>query len=182
MSETIRNLTPATSEQWWMVAQFLHYEADLLDHRQFDEWLGLLDEGIRYRMPIARNVRRGQAASEYTAPGEIAWFDEGIATLRQRVAQLKTGLHWAEEPGSRVSHLVTNIRVLSIDPLDGGDELVRVRSRFLVSQNRLQTENAQFVGKREDQLRMGPSGIRLLQREIFLDQSVLLAKALTTFF
>jgi 3-phenylpropionate/cinnamic acid dioxygenase small subunit len=182
MPEAIRKLTPATSQQWWTVAQFLHYEADLLDHREFDEWLGLLDEGIRYRMPIARNVRRNQNAPEYTAPGEIAWFDEGIATLRQRVAQLKTGIHWAEEPGSRVSHLVTNIRILAIEPLDGGDELVRVRSRFLVNQNRHQTENALFVGKREDQLRMGPSGIRLLQREIFLDQSVLMAKALTTFF
>lgn len=182
MSEVLRTFTPATQQQWWLVSQFLHYEADLLDHREYDQWLALLDEDIRYRMPIARNVRRDQVASEYTAPGEVAWFDEGIATLRQRVAQLKTGIHWVEEPGSRVSHLVTNVRVLDIEPLPGGDEAIRVRSRFLVSQNRGQTENNLFVGKRVDRLRVGPAGVRLLQREIYLDQSVLLAKALTTFF
>ena len=29
---------------WWQVQRFLHYEADLLDHREFDAWLELLDE------------------------------------------------------------------------------------------------------------------------------------------
>lgn len=182
MSEYLRTLTPASIQQWWLVSQFLHHEADLLDHREYEQWLELLDENVRYRVPIARNVRRAEVASEYTAPGEVAWFDEGISTLRQRVAQLKTGMHWAEEPGSRVSHLVTNIRILAIEPLDAGAESVRVRSRFLVSQNRLQTENNLFVGKREDVLRVSASGVRLLQREVFIDQSVLLAKALTVFF
>lgn len=182
MSESLSWLEPATPELSWKVSQFLYHEADLLDERKFDEWLALLDEGIRYRMPIARNVRRDQTAGEYTAPGQVAWFDEGIATLRQRVKQLATGIHWAEEPGSRVSHLVTNIRVTGIEPLAGGDEAVRVRSRFLVNQNRLQTENNLFIGKREDVLRIGPDGIRLLKREIYLDQAVLMAKALTTFF
>jgi 3-phenylpropionate/cinnamic acid dioxygenase small subunit len=182
VSDYLEAMTPANLQQWWLVSQFLHHEADLLDNREFDQWLALLDESVRYRMPIARNVRRGQGGDEYTAPGEVAWFDEGIATLRQRIAQLKTGLHWAEEPGSRVSHLVTNIRIVGIEPLDGGAEAVRVRSRFLVSQNRLQTENNLFVGKREDVLRVSASDIRLLRRDVFIDQSVLLAKSLTVFF
>ncbi|MGD9941650.1 MAG: 3-phenylpropionate/cinnamic acid dioxygenase subunit beta [Burkholderiaceae bacterium] len=173
---------PDSLRLWWRVLQFLHLEADLLDERRYEEWLALLDEQIHYRVPIARNVRRDRIASEYTAEGEIAWFDEGIATLRQRVAQIRTGVHWAEEPVSRFSHLVTNVRVLDTQPLPDGAQAVRVRSRFLVSQNRLQTENQLLAGKRQDTLRVTPERILLVKREVFLDQSVLLAKALTTFF
>lgn len=179
MSEPIAMNTP---EVWWRVSQFLHLEADLLDERRYEEWLGLLDESIRYRMPIARNVRRDQMDREYTAAGEVAWFDEGIATLRQRVAQIKTGIHWAEEPTSRVSHLVTNIRIIGSEPLTDGAQAVLVRSRFLVSQHRLQSESNLFVGKREDTLRLSDDDITIIKRDVFLNQSVLMAKALTTFF
>ncbi len=179
MSEPIVASTP---EEWWRVSQFLHHEADLLDERRYEEWLELLDENVRYRMPIARNVRRDQLGREYTAAGEVAWFDEGIVTLRQRVAQIKTGIHWAEEPTSRVSHLVTNIRIIGSEPLADGAQALFIRSRFLVSQHRLQTESNLFVGKREDTLRLAGGRITVLKREIFLNQAVLMAKALTTFF
>jgi len=41
---------------------------------------------------------------------------------------------------------------------------------------------AWFVGKRNDTLRRTESGWRVLRREILLDQTVLLGKALTVFF
>ncbi len=88
----------------------------------------------------------------------------------------------AEEPASRVSHLVTNIRVLGVEPDEGGGERVRVRSRFLIYQNRLQAEVSLFVGKREDVLRRRDGRWKVLAREIHLDQNVLLSKALTIFF
>lgn len=167
---------------WWQVQRFMHHEADLLDHREFDAWLELLDEDIAYRMPLTRNVRRDALAQEYSGARDAAWFDEGIDTLRQRVAQIRTGIHWAEEPASRVSHLVTNIRVLGVTQDAEGGERVRVRSRFLIYQNRLQAEVNLFVGKREDVLRRRDGRWKLLSREIHLDQNVLLSKALTIFF
>ncbi|MGH8808973.1 MAG: 3-phenylpropionate/cinnamic acid dioxygenase subunit beta [Noviherbaspirillum sp.] len=163
------------------VQEFFNQEADLLDARRFEDWLQLLDEGIRYHMPLARNVRRDDLAHEYTSDREAAWFDEGIETLRQRVAQLGTGIHWAEEPPSRVSHLVTNVRILDREPLSGTPERVTVSSRFLVYQNRLQTEVALFVGKRRDVLLRHGESWKIVERTIYLDQNVLLAKALTTF-
>ena len=39
---------------WHDVQEFLHREADLLDARRLDEWLGLLDEAVTYRAPLAR--------------------------------------------------------------------------------------------------------------------------------
>jgi len=166
-------------ELWWNIQQFFYYEADLLDTRSFTEWLNLFDEGVTYRMPLTRNFPKGKDGLEYSASGEAAWFDEGIETLRQRVAQLNTGMHWAEEPVSRVSHLVSNIRVLNVDQ---NKKEVVVKCRFFVYQNRLEDEVNLFVGKREDVLKHTECGWKILRREILLDQNVLLAKALTTFF
>lgn len=168
-------------ELWWDIQQFYFLEADLLDERRFDQWLELLHEDIEYRMPLARNMRRDATDREYTAEGEVAWFDEGIVTLRQRVAQIATGIHWAEEPASRISHLVTNVRITQVDEGDQGLR-VNTRSRFLVYQNRLQGEVSLFVGKREDTLVRDGNGWKVLKRTILLDQNVLLSKALTTFF
>ena len=166
---------------WWEIQQFLHCEADLLDERRYDEWLDLLDENIRYWAPIARNLKRDRRSAEFTAPGEVAWFDEGIVTLRQRVKQLSTGYHWIEEPASRVSHLLTNIRVLEAGPDPAAPSTVKVRCRFLVYLNRQQGEVSFLVGKRIDTLRRVDDGWRILEREIYLDQSVLNTKALSTF-
>ena len=97
-------------------SDFLYREADLLDERRYDEWLSLLADDYQYAIPLRMNVMYADvAAREDTKAGsEICWFDEGKATAELRVAQLATGQHWAEEPVSRVSHLVTNIRLESV--------------------------------------------------------------------
>jgi 3-phenylpropionate/cinnamic acid dioxygenase small subunit len=59
---------------------------------------------------------------------------------------------------------------------------VRVESRFIIYQNRLDTEVSLFAGKRLDILRRGGPGWQIARREVFLSQSVLMAKALTVFF
>ena len=178
---SLGSVSRASPELWLQVQEFLHREADLLDARSFDEWLTLLDEDIHYWAPLARNVKRGDMAEEYTNAGDAAWFDEGMETLRQRVLQLNSGVHWAEEPASRISHLITNIRILDAGPDLAQPTSVTVRSRFLVYMNRLQSEVAWLVGKRVDTLRRHGSDWKLARRAIYLDQSVLQAKALTTF-
>ena len=53
---------------------FLYAEADLLDNRQFRDWLNLLADDITYFMPIRRNVKFGQHASARTpsrAPASV---------------------------------------------------------------------------------------------------------------
>jgi hypothetical protein len=94
------------------IEDFLYLEADLLDQRRFKEWLDLLAEDLVYFMPIRRNVKFGQHAErENTKQGEgISWFDEDKWTLGKRVEQILTGVHYAEEPLSRVTHMVSNVR------------------------------------------------------------------------
>jgi len=97
--------------------------------------------------------------------------------LTQRVQQILTGVHWAEEPLLRVCHMVSNVQVLQVALAE-----VTVTCRFLVYRNRLQDETDFFVGKREDVLRQVNGQWQMARRQILLDQNVLLAKNLTLFF
>lgn len=159
----------------------LYYrEADLLDDREFETWLELLDDDLVYWMPLVRNVSSREQGALTEQGTDMAWFDEDKQTLCKRVAQLRTGMHWAEEPISRVTRVVTNIRVAEHDP-DYGE--IVVRSKFVLYQNRQEDEVNLFAGKRRDTWRRrtgGDWGLR--RREIVLDQNVLLAKSLTVFF
>ena len=92
------------------------------------------------------------------------------------VKQILTGRHWAEEPVSRTSHMLSNIEANKVE------EHIEVRCRFLVYRNRTETEWDLFVGKREDRLRRVGDGFQIASRKIYLDQNVLLAKNLTVFF
>lgn len=160
------------------IARLFSAEAELLDERRFDEWLDLLHDDIRYSMPIARNVRFDRPETEYTLAGsEACWFDEDKEILRKRVRQIQGGDHWAEEPRSRTTHLVANVR---IDRRDDPD--VTAKSRFMVSSCRLDHDFDLFVGRRVDVLRRENGGLKVLRRTIYLDQSVLLSRKLTTFF
>jgi 3-phenylpropionate/cinnamic acid dioxygenase small subunit len=162
------------------IESFLYEEAELLDQRKFAEWLERLEDDLVYFMPLRRNVRQGEHAKrENTRLGrDISWFDEDKWTLTKRVEQIQTGVHWAEEPLSRVCHMVTNVQLAEI----AGPDEVKARSRFLVYQNRNEYETYFFVGKRLDSLRRRNGAWRLARREIILDQNVLLAKNLTVFF
>jgi 3-phenylpropionate/cinnamic acid dioxygenase small subunit len=160
------------------VTDFLYREADLLDERRYEEWLGLLADDYQYSVPLRMNVGYDDIAEreETRAGEEICWFDEGKATAELRVAQLATGKHWAEEPVSRVSHLVTNIRIESPAPPE-----VDVSCRFVVYRNRVADESDFLVGRRRDRLRRTGDTWQVCRRQLLLDQSVLLAKNLSVF-
>jgi 3-phenylpropionate/cinnamic acid dioxygenase small subunit len=161
------------------VEQFLYHEAALLDERRYEEWIDLIAEDIHYFMPIRKNVKFGQWEHENSDPAsEIAWFDEGKDVLEGRVRQLLTGVHWAEEPVSRIRHIISNVRVTDVQ----GDEL-HVSDNFFVWHNRLLSEVNLFAGTRDHILRRDPqTGFKVAKRTILLDQNVLLAKVVTFFF
>ncbi len=162
------------------IEQFLYREAELLDERRYEEWLDLFTDDAHYFMPMRRNVPHDEPEREFTRPGlDVNWFDEGKDTLSRRVKQILTGIHWAEEPPSRVCHMISNVQVLTGTL---GDGELTVKSRFLVYRNRVETETDFLVGKREDVLRRVNSGWQIARRKIVLDQNVLLAKNLTVFF
>jgi 3-phenylpropionate/cinnamic acid dioxygenase small subunit len=165
------------------IEDFLYREAEFLDERRYEEWLDLLTEDTRYWMPMRRNVPRDELDREFTREGmDVNWFDEGKDTLTRRVNQILTGVHWAEEPPSRICHMVSNVQIVRATPSRPSPSEVTVKCRFLIYRNRVETETDLLVGKREDVLRKVDGGWKIARRKIVLDQSVLLAKNLTFFF
>jgi 3-phenylpropionate/cinnamic acid dioxygenase small subunit len=166
------------------IEEFLYDEANLLDERRFTEWLATLADDLRYFMPMEYNVKFGEHAShEFTKREEhMSWFNEGKWSLAKRAEQILTGVHWAEEPLSRVCRLVTNVQLSAIATNASGETEVDVTSRFLIYQNRCEYEQYFFVGDRLDRMRKTADGWKLAQREIRIHQNVLLAKNLTVFF
>ena len=161
------------------IEEFLAMEAELLDERRYNEWIQLFADDIHYHVPIRRNMKFGEHERENSsADSEISWIDEGKRILVGRVRQIMTGIHWCEEPLSRVRHVITNVQIVTAR----GDE-VEERDRFIVYRNRLQDEWDLFAGKREQVLRRdSATGWKIAKRTVILDQNVLLAKNITFFF
>jgi 3-phenylpropionate/cinnamic acid dioxygenase small subunit len=166
------------------IEEFLYDEANLLDERRFQEWIDTLAPDLRYFMPMEYNVKFGEHASRELTKREehMSWFNEGKWSLGKRAEQILTGVHWAEEPLSRVCRMVSNVQLKAIETNAAGEQEVDVCSRLLIYQNRCEYEQYFFVGDRFDRIRRTADGLKLAQREIRIHQNVLLAKNLSIFF
>ena len=159
------------------IEQFYYAEAALLDDRRFDEWLALVADEAHYWMPIRRTMTSNELDREFTAPGAMAFFDDDRMMLAARVKKLATGYSWSEDPPSRTRHLVTNVRIVR----DEAGELA-VDTNFHLYRTRLNSEEDNWIGSRKDVLRRTPDGLKIVTRHIFLEQTVLLSRNLSSFF
>jgi biphenyl 2,3-dioxygenase beta subunit len=159
------------------IEQYYYTEAALLDDRQYEEWLGLFAEDAHYWMPIRRTVTSNELDKEFSAPGGMAFFDDDRMMLGARVKKLATGYSWSEDPPSRTRHLVTNIRIVRDDAGELG-----VDTNFHLYRTRLNSEEDHWIGSRKDVLRRTPDGLKIVTRHIFLEQTVLLSRNLSSFF
>lgn len=147
------------------ICEFLYLEAELLDTGRFREWLALLTDDVRYRMPVRVTRERG-AGTECV--DTMAHFDEDRHTLELRIRRLETGSAWAEDPPSRTRHFVSNVRA---QPGQRDDE-VMAQSNLLLYRNRGDTPHADLLSAvRQDVLRRVNGNWRLASRTIVLDQS-----------
>ncbi|MEL0082408.1 MAG: 3-phenylpropionate/cinnamic acid dioxygenase subunit beta [Gammaproteobacteria bacterium] len=170
-------IDPALQQE---IEQFLYREAQLLDEREFDQWLALMSDDVHYYMPTRYNPMKRAAGEEFSAPDQAALFDEDKQNLTIRVKRLHTGLAWAEEPPSRTRHMVSNVQ---IHPTADGAEF-EVDCNFMLYRNRLERDVDLFVGARRDLLRKraDDGGWQIARRYIALDQTTVLASNMSIFF
>jgi 3-phenylpropionate/cinnamic acid dioxygenase small subunit len=159
------------------IEQFYYTEAALLDDRRFSDWLALFAEDAHYWMPIRRTVTSNELDREFTAPGAMAFFDDDRMMLAARVKKLASGYSWAEDPPSRTRHLVTNLRIVREEAGELG-----VNTNFHLYRTRLNSEEDHWIGSRKDVLRRTPEGLKIVTRHIFLEQTVLMSRNLSSFF
>ncbi len=177
MSGVVQTHSAVTADLQHEVERFLFAEALCIDERRWDDWIALLAPDIRYRMPTRLSVSSRDQAREIGADTDVALFDEDHTSLRQRVYRLGTGMAWAEDPPSRIRHLITNVFITETT-----DTELAVTSNFLIYRTRGKTSQDEFVGRRDDRLRRHEGSWQITERVVLLDQTVLLAKNLSVFF
>lgn len=156
------------------IGDWINREVHLLDEARFDEWYEMLDPQLTYSMPLRLSLmpKDGKGFRD-----DMDYFMDDYLSIKTRIARLKTDMAWAEQPGSRTRHLITNPL---IEPVD--DAAYRVRGQFLVTRARADQLPDVFSGVREDLLVRNDQGLRLRHRRILLDQSVLKSFNLSIFF
>jgi biphenyl 2,3-dioxygenase beta subunit len=164
-------------ETQFALEQFYYDEAALLDSRDYTSWIQLFTDDTHYWMPIRRTVTSNDLSKEFTAKGEMAFFDDDKALLESRVRKLDTGYAWSEDPPSRTRHLVTNVRVVRDDLSE-----LEVESNFHIYRTRLNSEEDNWLGLRRDVLRRTENSYQIADRKIFLDQTLVLSRNLSSFF
>jgi phthalate 3,4-dioxygenase subunit beta len=165
--------------------QFLVEEAVLLDSGDYEGWLGLLCDDIRYVMPVRVTTARGAG---FDSLADMGHFDEDIYALRKRVQRLATDHAWTEDPPSRTRHFVSNVRTFRGGSGEAGaagergDRELRVESALLLFRSRGDTREADLLSAgRTDVLRPSDQGYRLASRVIQVDESVLRTQNLAVF-
>ena len=167
---------PVSRDLHFDIEQFLFREARLLDQECYQDWLALLAEDIRYRLPMRENRYRKDPRGALNDQDTFIYNDT-LKDLRDRVARLETGIVWAEDPPLRIRRLITNVIAETTDKPD----TFYVTSNFLVYRNRRQRDEAWLVGAREDYLHKVGHGFQIANRMIWLDQHVALDKNLYFF-
>jgi biphenyl 2,3-dioxygenase beta subunit len=161
------------------VEQFYYAEAEMIDDRRFTEWLDLLADDLHYWMPVRTARMPREDEREFEGTFGAAHFDDDKYQMGQRVRKLQTGRAWSEVPNSRTRHLVTNVRVVSV-----GSGEYTIKSNFFVYRTRSEHYQDSFVGERVDLLRDSDNALGFLvaRRRITIDQTVILANNISTFF
>ena len=160
MSETKGNTAMVTTaEQQRSLERFYHYEARLLDNREYQQWLALISPEIQYSMPSRINVQidnrdRGQEGmlaleNELERPEDMGspLREETYIHLMLRVERAFKMNSWSENPPARTRRLVGNIELMA----QAGDEL-SVVSNFHLYYARPGSENFIYSGQRRDVL------------------------------
>ncbi len=146
------------------IQHFLFREAMLLDHRRFDEWSELLAKDVVFRMP-ARFAREIGIAP----PAGVDHFHDDREGLRSRIKllQQRDSLDAGHQTATtQIRRMITNVVVCPCDR-----EEYNVLSYLLLSRCRPgEAQSTVFSAERHDRLRGSPQKLRIVRREIVIDQ------------
>jgi len=148
-------------------AEFLYLEAELLDERRFPEWMELLTEDLAYDVPIRATRERTAYDREFSDDG--FHMKETLGTMKLRVDRLQTENAWAEDPPSRTTRMVTNVRVVESQ----GSETSVNSNLFLYRSQGDAVAYDLLTAARRDVLRQDETGWKLARRRVLLGQTTL---------
>jgi len=139
------------------VEDLFHYEAELLDSWQLDEWLTLLTDDASYYVPPND---KPEADHRYT----LFTIADDIVRLRERIIRLKDPNCHAEYPPSRTRRLITNVRITAVE-----DDTIKASANFAIHRFRRGGAHQEFVGQYRYTLRRQQGMLKIAERRAILD-------------
>jgi 3-phenylpropionate/cinnamic acid dioxygenase small subunit len=138
------------------IEQFLYTEADLLDRRQFTDWLALFTQDALYWIP--------SGFDELDPNRSVSIIYDTYPLLAERVQRLGGGLAYAQVPPSRTSRLIGNIQIANDD---ADPSAISVKATFVVAEFRRQNRYLQ-AGRVSYTLVDTPDGLRIKFKKVEL--------------
>lgn len=132
---------------------FLYAEALMLDEKRYADWVDLFTEDAIYWVP-ANNFDNDPSQ-------HVSLIYDNYSRLKERLARMQHPFFWSQEPPSRTSRLVGNVRVLESD----GEELL-VESRFQMIEIRRRTRH--FGGTCHYRLVSGGERWKIRSKTVYL--------------
>lgn len=136
---------------------FIENEADLLDEQRFDEWVALYAEDAVYWAPAK--------------PDQTNWLDhvslfyDDKHTMKTRVQRLKHPMIHCQDPKSNCIRVLSNFKFEWAS--DDGNEY-RVRSKFLMLEDRQGADRRVFGGRYTHTLRRTGAGLEIVLKKVEL--------------
>ncbi|MDC0033410.1 nuclear transport factor 2 family protein [Alphaproteobacteria bacterium] len=157
--------TAVGGSEYIEIQRFLYHEAALLDCRDYSSWLGLLTDDIIYRVTTQLVRPADEEVERFTIIDELA------DSLTLRVEQLAhPKLTHAENPATLTRRFLSNFHITHAASPDSYDSV----ANLMVYRNRTGEPAGGFlVGVRHDVLRRVDGALRIADRCVNLDETVL---------
>ena len=153
------------SSDRYEVEDFLYREARLMDEHAYDEWLALWTEDALYWVPCNED--------DFDPERHVSIVYENRLRLEDRIARLKSGAAYAQDPRSRLSRVVSNVEVEK----SNGKEVV-VHSTFNLTALRRNRMDV-FAGRAIHKLRPEGDGFKIAFKKVILVTNDVVIRNLT---
>lgn len=142
------------SSDRYEVEDFLYREARLMDEHAYDEWLALWTDDALYWVPCNED--------DFDPERHVSIVYENRSRLEDRIARLKSGAAYAQDPRSRLSRVVSNVEVEK----GNGKEIV-VNSTFNLTALRRNRMDV-FAGRAVHKLRPEGDSFKIAFKKVIL--------------
>jgi 3-phenylpropionate/cinnamic acid dioxygenase small subunit len=155
--QNIEGESAVTEAERGLLEQFVIVEARLADESRYDEWEALLEDDIRYWIPV-----NGDAANP---DNEVSIINDNRSRLATRLRQLRTGTRHSQAPLSIMRRLISNVECSRL-----GSGEFQVKANFVVYEFQTQSVDTLTLwpGRVEYKLRAGPVGLRMFLKKVML--------------
>ena len=137
------------------VEQFIYREARLQDEHEYDAWEALWTDDAIYWVP--------SGADDIDPTTTMSIIFDNRSRIGTRIKQLHTGKRHAQNPASRLRHLITNVELLESDSDD-----IEAGANFLVYESRERGVTL-WAGRTEWTLRRVDDGsLKIARKKVML--------------